>query len=589
MTKAYKPKEQESFVAPDGDWGWMIVLGCGLSSMVIISTLQSFGLMNKDRLLQLQFSATDITSLMSVNSSFGMILGIFNGPLLKKFGYRKIALLGAVLFVSGTFYTAFAENYIQFLISYGMISSLGSVLSLSSHSLALNTFFKLKRSMASSFSMTLMGIGPIVMPLLITQLLSSYGWKWTVLIVSAITMHTFVGALLLQPVKWHLRRLTSDETSRQNGDTVLEKLQAADRSSMVDFGASFLDLSSNLCSSRLSLGKRSQRGSQYSIVQEISGTRNRSDMTRKLRSVTSLDNDDYGDMMKSTLYVLESSTPKEKPLKYASVETLDHSSNKRNSYEAEKLLSNSLDVRYMPADACANKADDKCDDLPNESPQKKKKAFLRETLEFIKIMYDFDLLLDPIYINLLIGLSIATVGEIIFSLLTPFILTELGLSLRETSFFMSITGITDVIFRFLCPFFGRCCNFSSRIMYISAISILLITRASLLLANNITGFIISALFLGVGKGFRTVYWNLVVPDYVPLSKLPSANAFQNLFNGISLLISGPVVGAIVANSGNKYSNVVFVSNFLTFITIVMWSIEFIIVYRRNKKSKMLPT
>lgn len=62
-------------------------------------------------------------------------------------------------------------------------------------------------------------------------------------------------------------------------------------------------------------------------------------------------------------------------------------------------------------------------------------------------MYDLDLFLDPVYINLLIGLSMATVGEIIFSLLTPFILTELGLTLEETSFFMSLTGITDVIFR----------------------------------------------------------------------------------------------------------------------------------------------
>lgn len=48
--------------------------------------------------------------------------GIFSGPLLKQFGYRKVALLGGVLFVSGMYYTAFAENYIQFLISYGMVS-----------------------------------------------------------------------------------------------------------------------------------------------------------------------------------------------------------------------------------------------------------------------------------------------------------------------------------------------------------------------------------------------------------------------------------------------------------------------------------
>lgn len=67
---------------------------------------------------------------------------------------------------------------------------------------------------------------------------------------------------------------------------------------------------------------------------------NKTDVTRKLgrklRSVASLDNEDYGDMMKSTLFVLETSTPKEKPLKYASVETLDQNVDEKNVYEAEK-------------------------------------------------------------------------------------------------------------------------------------------------------------------------------------------------------------------------------------------------------------
>lgn len=67
-----------------------------------------------------------------------------------------------------------------------------------------------------------------------------------------------------------------------------------------------------------------------------------------------------------------------------------------------------------------------------------------------------------------------------------------------------------------------------------------------MLANNLTGYVVVALFLGVGKGFRTVYWNLVVPDYVPLDKLASASAFQSLCNGLSLLISGPIIGMFVS-------------------------------------------
>lgn len=62
------------------------------------------------------------------------------------------------------------------------------------------------------------------------------------------------------------------------------------------------------------------------------------------------------------------------------------------------------------------------------------------------------------------------------------------------------------------------------------------------LAGTYEGLLIVAAGLGLGKGFRTVYWGLVIPDYVPLKKYPSAAAFQSLCNGILLLLSGPLIG-----------------------------------------------
>lgn len=51
-------------------------------------------------------------------------------------------------------------------------TAMGTSLCMSAYSLALNTYFKLKRNLASSFSMTIMGMGPIALPILITRLLS---------------------------------------------------------------------------------------------------------------------------------------------------------------------------------------------------------------------------------------------------------------------------------------------------------------------------------------------------------------------------------------------------------------------------------
>lgn len=73
----------------------------------------------------------------------------------------------------------------------------------SSFSLALNTYFKVRRNRAAGIAMTITGLGPILYPQLISHLLDVYGSHGCILINSAIAMHIIVASLLLQPVKWH--------------------------------------------------------------------------------------------------------------------------------------------------------------------------------------------------------------------------------------------------------------------------------------------------------------------------------------------------------------------------------------------------
>lgn len=51
-------------------------------------------------------------------------------------------------------------------------------------------------------------------------------------------------------------------------------------------------------------------------------------------------------------------------------------------------------------------------------------------------------------------------------------------------------------------------------------------------------------WIGLGKGLRTVFMALVIPSYVPLSRLPAASGLQLLFAGIFYFIMGPIVGEI---------------------------------------------
>lgn len=78
-------------------------------------------------------------------------------------------------------------------------------LGLSSFWQALNEYFDKKRGRATGIALSICGFGPILMPQLTIFLMSFYGIQGTMLILGAITSHTLAAALLLQPVKWHMR------------------------------------------------------------------------------------------------------------------------------------------------------------------------------------------------------------------------------------------------------------------------------------------------------------------------------------------------------------------------------------------------
>ena len=112
-----------------------------------------------------------------------------------------------------------------------------------------------------------------------------------------------------------------------------------------------------------------------------------------------------------------------------------------------------------------------------EYDSEKEESCSTKLWHYIKDLYDLDMLADPIFVNIVFGISIATIGEIFFSLLLPFIINELGLDLDQSAYFMSTVAFTDTISRLVAPYIGDLLKFNSRIMYSGALFCLFVTRA----------------------------------------------------------------------------------------------------------------
>lgn len=578
---------------PDGSWGWMIVLAYSLSGICTVSIMQGFGLIFKDIFPRVGFTATEGTIIINTNLAFGMLLGLINGPLLRLFGYRKMAMIGSIVFSSGVIITAFAKSFTFLMIFYGIFASLGTSMTSSAFSYALNSYFTTKRGRAISLAMTIIGVGPIIVPQVTTLLISYYGSQGTILLYGAFTLHSLVGSSLLHPLKWHTKNATKSESvngessKNENESTIRERKRSifqdeeSFKSSILDLvnvqrktTVSSIDHDAEIgsiygfdipyarqMSETLSASLGEKEADMYVIAENGQTGKERRKVQHCNRRLKSIETINLG----SSIKIFE-----EKPLtKCNSIDELE-TDNYQSTMENDTLLTKNH------ANAVSNANID-------SNGKSEKKSTITRIFKTISVYFDLDLLRDPIYVNMMLGMSIAIFAEINFSQLTPFFLSDMKISNNQIATVMSVIASVDLIFRILAPFIGEWLHQPPRVMYLGSLCLLIISRSTLLFVNGFISLIIVAAGLGAAKGIRSIYMSLVIPCYVPIDKLPNASGIQMIVNGAILLCAGPMLGIMRDNFGS-YTPCIIVINCVTALTVTIWTVEMLII-RKKKMQK----
>lgn len=111
----------------------------------------------------------------------------------------------------------------------------------------------------------------------------------------------------------------------------------------------------------------------------------------------------------------------------------------------------------------------------NEEDQANKTVF-QKFVDF----FDLTLLKDPIFLNIMFGLSMAACVETNFSLLLPIILKDmLAFETADIAKLMAVIGFSDTLFRLVSPFIGEWCNKSPRVMYLVSLLMIIFIRTSM--------------------------------------------------------------------------------------------------------------
>jgi MFS family permease len=118
------------------------------------------------------------------------------------------------------------------------ISAVGAAALVAAFGLAINSFFRQMRGRAIGVGMALTGVGATFMPLVMSNLLHAFGWRYTILILGALSLHTLVAACLLRPVKWYYKKSLKFEEVPLRSEHKIELINC-EKSSM-EIGKNFV-------------------------------------------------------------------------------------------------------------------------------------------------------------------------------------------------------------------------------------------------------------------------------------------------------------------------------------------------------------
>nr|CAD7432647.1 unnamed protein product [Timema monikensis] len=185
----------------------------------------SFGLLFGDTLKELNVATTGASVIMSTLDGMINFSGLFVGPLIRTYSYRKVGLFGAFLSALGLLLTAPASSMAHILATYSIIGGLGVGFATTAGFVALNHYFSKYRGQAVGLSMAGTALGFMVMPQAVQLLLSEYDFQGSVLVLGGVALHSVVGSLLLQPIKWHMRPAKEEEDEDEKEEDLPEKPQ----------------------------------------------------------------------------------------------------------------------------------------------------------------------------------------------------------------------------------------------------------------------------------------------------------------------------------------------------------------------------
>ncbi|KAL4716860.1 hypothetical protein ACJJTC_012671 [Scirpophaga incertulas] len=204
--------------APEGGWGYIACFGMIITFIAGMGHINSFGLIYNDFINETNSTTKYLTTAHGV---FGMMLAV-GGLILNLVSKKSLRLggfIGASIFCVGSFSTIFITNTNQLPLTFGILQGIGFGMMVPVSYSVLNHYFVRKRTSVMSACKALQGIILMWYPQLIKNMVTNYGFRGTLLVISGMSLHTFPGMAVMKTNAVMRNTITANKNHRDK-DTV---------------------------------------------------------------------------------------------------------------------------------------------------------------------------------------------------------------------------------------------------------------------------------------------------------------------------------------------------------------------------------
>ncbi|XP_032900468.1 monocarboxylate transporter 4 [Amblyraja radiata] len=187
--------------APDGGWGWAVLVGCFVITGFSYAFPKAVSVYFKELIKEFHIGYSDTAWISSIVLAMLYGTGPISSVLVNRFGCRPVMMVGGFFASAGMILGSMCTSIIQIYLTVGVMTGLGLALNFQPSLIMINRYFDKRRPLANGltaagspvFLCTLSPLGQV--------LIKTYGWRGGFLIFGGLLLNCCACAALMRPLR----------------------------------------------------------------------------------------------------------------------------------------------------------------------------------------------------------------------------------------------------------------------------------------------------------------------------------------------------------------------------------------------------